>query len=444
MKTVYVGMSADLIHPGHLNILREAAKLGTVTVGLLTDAAIASYKRLPFMNYEQRKAIIESLRWVSAIVSQNTLDYTENLRLLKPDYVVHGDDWRTGVQQVTRNAVIATLNEYGGQLVEIPYTRGISSTQLNTALKEVGTTPEVRLNTLRRLIDAKPLVRVMEAHNGLTGLIVECQEYSEGRGTACFDAMWASSLTDSASRGKPDIEAIDLSTRLQSVNDIFEVTTKPLLFDGDTGGKPEHFKYTVRTLERLGVSAVIIEDKAGLKRNSLYNDSTGQNLADVDEFGYKISCGKRAQITEGFMIIARLEGLILGRGMDDTLDRAKAYLKAGADGIMIHSKDKNAGSVLEFCRRYRMEGLSAPLVAVPTTYSEVHESELIDGGVKIVIYANHFLRAAYPAMVNVAQCILRNGRAKEADELCMKIEDILKLTENSELAKGRTPGERGK
>ena len=425
--TVYVGMSADLIHPGHINILERAAELGEVTVGLLTDGAIASYKRLPHMTYEQRKTVVESLKAVKRVVPQETLDYVPNLRELQPDYVVHGDDWRTGVQRDTRQRVIDALHEWGGELVEVPYTEGISSTQLNESVKQIGTTPSVRLSRLRRLLDNKPLVRLLEAHNGLTGLIVETAQAQRDGLAVEFDGMWSSSLTDSTSRGKPDIEAVDISSRLQNVNDIFEVTTKPLVFDGDTGGKPEHFVFTVRSLERLGVSAVIIEDKEGLKRNSLFGTDVQQTQSSIEDFSTRIAIGKQAQITEDFMIIARLESLILEKGMDDAVTRAQAYIEAGADALMIHSRRKEPDEIFEFCKHAEDFPNRVPIVAVPSSYNQVSEQELADRGVNVVIYANHMLRAAYPNMRKVAETILTNGRSLEADPLLAPISEALAI-----------------
>ena len=425
--SVYVGMSADLIHPGHINILKHAAELGEVTVGLLTDAAIASYKRLPHMTYEQREAVVENLKGVSHVVEQETLDYVPNLERLEPDYVVHGDDWRTGVQQKTRQRVIEALAQWGGELVEIPYTQGISSTQLNASLRQIGTTPSVRLSRLRRLMEHKPIVRLMESHNGLTGLIVENTVVEQDGRKLEFDGMWSSSLTDSTSRGKPDIEAVDISSRLQIVNDIFEVTTKPLVFDGDTGGKPEHFSFTVRSLERLGASAVIIEDKEGLKRNSLFGTDVAQTQSTIEDFCTRLTIGKQAQITDDFMIIARIESLILDKGVDDAVERAEAYIDAGADAIMIHSRRKEPDEVFEFCARAEKFETQVPLVAVPSSYHQVSERELADRGINIVIYANHMLRAAYPQMVKVARTILEHGRALEAEPYLAPISEALAI-----------------
>lgn len=426
-KTVYVGMSADIIHPGHLNIIKEANKLGRVVVGVLTDEAIASYKRLPYLTYEQRALVVKNLKGVDEVIPQTTLDYCPNLEKIKPDYVVHGDDWKEGVQKETRQKVIDKLAEWGGKVIDIPYTQGISSTQLNSKLKEIGTTPEIRQKRLRRLIDAKPIVRICESHSGLTGLIIE-NTYVEVNGQKReFDGMWSSSLTDSTSKGKPDIEAVDLTTRLHDLNDALECTTKPVIFDGDTGGKIEHFVFTVRTLERLGISAVIIEDKIGLKKNSLFGTDAIQTQDTIEHFCEKIHAGKQAQIAHDFMIIARIESFIAGKGIADALERANAYIEAGADGIMIHSKDKSGEDIKAFCKELRKKHSSIPIVVVPTTYNHITEDELASWGVNVVIYANHMLRSAYPAMVNTAKSILTNGRSYEANDLCMPVKEILEL-----------------
>lgn len=427
MTTVYVGMSADLVHPGHLNIIGKARELGEVTIGLLTDAAIASYKRLPYMTFEQRRIVIENIRGVARVVPQETLDYEPNLRTYRPDFVVHGDDWKSGVQAKTRERVIGVLAEWGGELVEVPYTQGISSTALDQSVKEIGVTPTVRMQRFRRLLDVKPLVRLMEAHNGLTGLIVEHTNVATERGVREFDGMWLSSLTDSTAKGWPDIEAVDVTSRIRTVNDIVEVTTKPIVYDGDTGGKPEHFVFTVKTLERLGVSAVIIEDKIGLKKNSLFGTDAGQMQDSIESFSHRIAVGKKAQRTEEFMIIARIESLILGHDVEDALERAAAYIGAGADGIMIHSSQPTPDEVLAFCAEYRSFPKRVPLVVVPSTYNRIHESELEAAGVNIVIYANQLLRSAYPAMVATAESILEHGRSLESDEAMMPIKDILRL-----------------
>lgn len=423
-KKVYVGMSADLVHPGHMNILKIAATLGEVTVGLLTDKAIASYKRLPYMTYSQRKAVIENIKGVKEVIPQDTLDYRPNLELLKPDFVVHGDDWKEGVQAKTRQQVIDTLALWGGELIEPSYTDGISSTALNKSLKELGTTPDIRRKRLRRLIDSKEVVRIMETHNALSGLIVE---NIKANNRVEYDGMWSSSLTDSTSKGKPDIEAVDVTARINTINEIFEVTTKPLIYDADTGGIAEHFAFTVRTLERTGVSAVIIEDKTGLKKNSLFGTEVEQTQDSIENFCAKIKAGKKAQITDDFMVIARIESLILDKGMDDAITRAKAYIEAGADGIMIHSRQKSPNEILEFCKILRDYNENIPIVVVPTSFNQITAKELSQAGVNIVIYANHMLRAAYPGMKNVAKSILENDRSFEAEEQLLSIKEILDL-----------------
>ena len=427
-KNVYLAMSADIIHIGHLNIIKEAARHGNLTVGVLTDKAIASYKRLPFLTYETRSKTVESIKGVRAVISQHTLDYTHNLLKLKPDYVVHGDDWKTGVQSRVREKVINTIKDWGGEIIEPSYTDGISSTMLNASLKDIGTTPNVRLGKLRRLINAKSIVRILESHSGLTGLIIEKTSYLNEKGiNEEFDGMWSSSLTDSTSKGKPDIEQVDLTTRLQGINDMLESTTKPMIYDGDTGGKPEHFQFTVRTLERLGISAIIIEDKTGLKKNSLFGTAVPQTRDTIEDFSHKIRMGKSAQITDDFMIIARIESFILGDTLEDAIQRAHAYVDAGADGVMIHSKDKSGDDIKSFCLNFREKNTTTPIVVVPSSYNHIKEEELSKWGANIVIYANHLLRASFPSMQNVAKTILKNKRTSELDDTCMSIKDILEL-----------------
>jgi phosphoenolpyruvate mutase len=426
-KKVYVGMSADLIHPGHLNIIQKAAEMGSVMVGLLTDSAIASYKRLPYMSFDQRKLVVLSLKGVDQVVPQETLDYTANLRKYRPDFIVHGDDWKEGVQRETRARVINTMEEWGGKLVEVAYTTGISSTQLNKIIREVGTTPDLRRNKLRRLINAKPLSRFLEVHSGLTGLIVENVGLDEETGRSEFDGMWASSLTESTNKGKPDIEAVDFTSRTTTLNNILEVTTKPILYDADTGGRMEHFQFMVRTLERLGVSAAIIEDKVGLKKNSLLGTDVPQTQDSIKNFSKKIKAGKAAQVTDDFLIFARIESLILNAGMEDAITRAQSYLEAGADGIMIHSRQETPDEIFQFCSIYSKFNCKIPLVVVPSSYNQVREEELLNHGVNVVIYANHLLRAAYPAMLTAAKSILMNKRSKEIDHQLLPINAILDL-----------------
>lgn len=427
-KQVYVGMSADLIHPGHLNIIKHASSLGEVTVGLLTDAAIASYKRVPYLTFEQRLEIVENLKGVQRVVAQATLDYIPNLQKYRPDYVVHGDDWREGIQRETRQRVIDTLAEWGGKLSEVPYTVGISSTAMQRVLKELGTTPDIRRGRLRRLLNVKPLLRFLDTHNPLSGLIVEHTVFDTSTGGRReFDGMWGSSLTDATCKGKPDIEVVDVSARMTTLNEILEVTSKPIIYDGDTGGQVEHFVFTVRTLERLGVSAVIIEDKTGLKKNSLFGTDVPQTQDDIQSFSEKIRAGKMAQATDDFMIIARIESLILDKGVEDALQRAQAYLSAGADGIMIHSRRKSPEEIFDFCDRYAQLTNRKTLVAVPSSYNTVTEDELMARGVNIVIYANHLLRSAYPSMVDTAKSILKYQRSAECDANLLPIKDILEL-----------------
>ncbi|MFT7620063.1 MAG: phosphoenolpyruvate mutase [Planctomycetota bacterium] len=427
MPRVYLAMSADLVHPGHINIIRIARELGEVTVGLLTDEAIAKYKRLPFMTYDERYDVVAELKGVEHVIPQDTLDYVPNLKKLRPDIVVHGDDWRQGVQANTRERVIECLNEWGGKLVEPGYTPGISSTHLNEAARSIGTTPEIRMRQLSRLITSKPIVRVLEAHNGISATIVESAHVDHNGKRDEFDAVWVSSLTDSVSKGKPDIEYVDHTSRMVTIQDIMESSTKPIIVDGDSGGLNEHFSLTVRSFERLGVSAIVIEDKVGLKKNSLFGEGAGQVQAEKEEFALKIRAGKHAQVTDSFMVIARIESLVLGKGPADALARARCYIEAGADAILIHCKDKDPKELFAFCRVFKEFEIRAPLVVVPTAFDHVTEQELYDAGVNVVIYANHLLRAAYPAMSKAAESILENGRAEEASESCMPIRELLHL-----------------
>ena len=426
-KIVYIGLSCDLIHPGHINIINKANDLGTIVVGLLTDEAIASYKRVPFMTFEQRSIIVKNIKGVSRVIPQETLDYVPNLEKIKPDFVLHGDDWREGIQKETRLRVINALKQWGGELVEIPYTEGISSTNLHLAMKEIGTSPEVRMKSLKRMLKAKKIVRFLDIHNALSGLVIENASIDTINGKKEFDGMWASSLTSSTAKGKPDNEVVDVSERMAGLNEVIEVTTKPIIYDADTGGQPEHFSFTVKTLERLGVSAVIIEDKTGLKKNSLFGTDVEQTQDSIENFCHKIRTGVNAKISDDFMVIARIESLILDQGMDDAIERAEAYLEAGADGIMIHSRQKNPDEIFEFCKLYKKFPNRKALVVVPSSYSSVKESELIDHGANIVIYANQLLRSAYPAMVKTAISILENNRSKEADDNMMPIKEVLEL-----------------
>ncbi|MGP1593840.1 MAG: phosphoenolpyruvate mutase [Treponema sp.] len=426
-KIVYLGLTGDIIHPGIINIITEGAKYGRLIVGLLTDSAIVSHKRLPYLTYQQRKQVVENIKGVSEVVPQEEWSYVPNLLKIKPDVMIHGDDWKNGALSKIRDDVITAMSGWGGEVVEIPYTQGIDSSALAANMHQIGTTPEIRMKTLRRLLEVKPIVRIMEAHSGLSGLIIENLAIEKEDGIHRYDGMWSSSLTDSTSKGKPDIEAVDLTTRLQSLTDILECTTKPIIYDGDTGGKPEHFVFTVRTLERNGISAVIIEDKVGLKKNSLFGTEAKQELACVEDFCHKIAEGKKAQVTADFMIIARLESLIAGGTVDEALQRAFAYVKAGADGVMIHSKEKDGQDIKEFCQLFRKEYEKVPIVLVPTTYNQFTEKELAAWGANVIIYANHMLRASYPAMYKAAQTILEAERSLEVNDMCLSIKQILEL-----------------
>ncbi len=427
MSSVYIGMTIDILHHGHINVIEHARQHGDVMIGLLTDSAVADHKRLPYLTYEQRKKIIENIVGVTCVVPQEEWNCAPNLRRYRPDFMVHGSDWHEGPFAPYREKALAALAEYGGKLIEIPYTQEVSSQSLFSQLQGLGTTPDIRGKTLKRLLSAKPISRFIETHNPISALIAEHASVQVADKVRQFDGFWSSSLTDSTVRGKPDIEVLDISSRLSNVNDIFEVTTKPLLFDGDTGGKPEHFELNVRSMERLGISVVIIEDKKGLKKNSLFGTEVVQTQEDIEFFCDKIRAGRSARVGDDFMVFARIESLILDKGINDAIMRAQAYIGVGADGIMIHSRKNTADEIFEFARIFRKEFPYVPLVCAPTSYNIVTEDELAAHGFNMVIYANHFLRAAYPAMQRVADNILRNGCAAEIDSQLMPINEILKL-----------------
>ncbi len=429
MKQVYICFSTDIIHNGHLSILKKAAALGEVTVGILTDEVVASYKHYPLIPLDERITMFESLKYVSRVVVQESLDYTDVLKQLRPDIVVHGDDWLVGYQANIRAKVIETLKEWGGELVEFPYPHTPTEETLST-LDALLSLPETRRGRLRKLLAYKPCLSVCEAHNGITGLIVEKTAVDTPRGRKQFDAMWVSSLCDSTAKGKPDIELVDMTSRLRTLEEIMEVTTKPIILDGDTGGQIEHFVYNVQTLERMGISAIIIEDKKGLKKNSLFGTGAGQTQDTIEGFCAKIAAGKNAQKTRDFMIIARCESLILEQGLEDALARCHAYVHAGADGVMIHSKSKTPDEVYAFCDAFRAVDAKTPIIVVPTTYNGETEEQLAAHGINVVIHANHLIRSAFPAMQATARSILENGRSKEADALCMSIKEILTLLPN--------------
>lgn len=426
-RTVYMCFSTEYIHSGHMAIINKARRLGRLIVGVLSDEAVASFKRFPLIPFEERKALLENIAGVERVVVQNTLSYAENLRELKPNYVVHGNDWCEGFQKPIRQEVIDILAEYGGRLVEYPYSNNPKYKELDAAHRAEASMPDIRRGRLRKLINMKGLVTAMEAHSGITGLIVEKTTVLQDGKTYQFDAMWVSSLCDSTAKGKPDIELVDMTSRFRTIDDIMEVTTKPIIFDGDTGGMTEHFVYTVRTLERMGVSMIIIEDKTGLKKNSLFGTEVKQTQDSIENFCTKIQAGKHAQKTKEFMICARIESLILEQGMEDALTRGFAYSEAGADAIMIHSRKKDPTEIFEFVKKFREKNTTTPIVVVPTSFNTVTEQEFKDRGVNVVIYANQLTRTGFPAMQDAARTILENHRAKECDDKCMSIKEIITL-----------------
>ncbi len=427
MKTVYSVFCTDVIHDGHLNIIESAHKYGKVIIGALSDEALIRYNKFPTKNLKERIQLYESLDGVDQVIVQNSIMYDDVIKTLRPDYVVHGDNWKEGPESAIRDNVVKLLSEYGGKLIEVKYTYNPAIKKIDDQLKEKLAMPEYRRKRLRQLIEMCPVVKTIEAHSGLTGLIAEKTVVENNGKLDQFDAMWVSSLCDSTAKGKPDIELVDMSSRLRTIDDIMEVTTKPIILDGDTGGLTEHFVYNVRTLERMGVSAVIIEDKTGLKKNSLFGTEVQQTQASIEEFSAKISAGKQAQLTDDFMIIARIESLILERGMDDALNRAFAFVKAGADGIMIHSRKKEPDEILEFCDKFREQDKKTPIVVVPSSFNTITEDELTQHGVNIVIYANQLTRSAFPAMQQTAKDILKYHRAKEVDDRLMPIKQIITL-----------------
>tara|TARA_B100001248_G_scaffold233181_1_gene194548 strand:- start:7475 stop:8776 length:1302 start_codon:yes stop_codon:yes gene_type:complete len=426
-KKVYVSLIADLLHAGHINVLTQAAKYGEVIVGLLTPSAIQELNDTAYLKYQQRLEVIKNLKMVNDVIPQEDASYRKNLINLKPDFVVHGDDWVDSSQSKYRQEVIDLLKDWGGELIEVKYSKEISDKNLKNKLMKLGITTVNRLARLRQLIKNKPIVRILEAHNAISALIAENTSEERNGTLVSFDAVWSSSLTDSTAKGKPDIEAVDITSRLNSVHDIFEVTTLPMMFDADTGGRIEHFEFTVKSLERAGVSAVVIEDKTGLKKNSLFGNEVQQTQDTIENFCKKISHGKSAQISDDFMIIARIESLILDAGIEDALVRAEAYIKAGADGIMIHSRHKDPSEIKDFMKKFRAKDSNTPVVVVPTSFNSVTIEEFIQMNVNVVVTANHMLRAAYPAMLKVAKSVLKNGRSLEAEPDCMSIKEILEI-----------------
>lgn len=427
MKKVYMCFSTDIIHSGHISIIQKASELGEVYIGVLPNNVVAGYKRYPLIDIEERKKIIANIKGVKEVVEQKTLSYADNIRKFKPDYVVHGDDWKIGPQKEIRDEVISVLNEIGGELIEFPYGTDLHQTILDDYSKFQLSTPDMRRGRLKKALKNEGFLTAMEAHNGITGVLVENTKVNKGNTIKQFDAIWVSSLCDSTAKGKPDIELVDITSRVQTLNEIIEVTYKPIIFDGDTGGLPEHLAYNVRTLERLGISAIIIEDKVGLKKNSLFGTDVEQTQDSIENFSNKIHVAKQAQKTSDFMVIARIESLILEKGIDNALERAFAFVEAGADGIMIHSRKKEPDEIFEFIERFRSKNTGTPIVVVPTSFNKVTEAEFKERGANIVIYANHLTRSAFPAMKKVCEVILENGRSSEADDYCMSIKEILNI-----------------
>ena len=425
-KIVYVPLAVDILHSGHLNVIDKAKKYGKVVIGLLSDSAVAEYKNIPSLSYNERYRTVKSLKNVSKILKQDSWNYTKVLNSLKPDFFVHGDDWKTGIQKKTRQNVINLLKKNKGKLIEIPYTNNISSSSIKSNLIN-HLTPTTRVSILKRLLDSKKLVRVLESHSPLSGLIAENIKFEKKKKLEQFDAMWSSSLTDSSVKGKPDNQSLDFSSRFSGLGDILDVTTKPIIFDADNGGRLEHLTFTIRSLERLGVSAIMIEDKIGLKKNSLFKDQTGAEQDTIKDFCKKIELIKKTRSSKDFLIGARIESFILGKGLNDGLKRAKAYSEAGADIILIHSKEKNPKEIFSFSKIFNKTKHRKPLVSVPSTYSKTTESMLIKNGFKIVIYANHMLRAAYPAMENAARDILKNQRSFELESKISSVKEVINL-----------------
>ena len=426
-KTIYVPMAVDIIHSGHLNIINKAKKYGKIIIGLFTDTAIAEYKSLPLINYNQRLEIIKNIKGIYKIVKQDTWDYEKNLLQIKPNYLIHGDDWRVGVQKKTRQKVINILRKIKGKLIEIPYTKDISSSSIHNKLNISLKIKESRVSLLKRIIGAKDIVRLLESHNALTGIIIDKLKIEKKNKFLEFDGMWSSSLTDSAIRGKPDNQAVDFSTRFSGLSEILDVTTKPILFDADNGGRIEHISYTVRTLERLGVSGICIEDKIGTKKNSLFDNQSGSYQDDIKNFSKKINIARDSKVTNDFFIVARIESFILGKSLKNALKRANAYSEAGADAILIHSKEKKPNQIFQFAKVFKKSKFYKPMIAVPSTYSKTYEKELIKNGFKVVIYANQLLRAAYPQMLKTATQILKNGRAYDVEKSISSINEVLNL-----------------
>lgn len=427
MKVVYTCFCTDVIHEGHMNIICEAKKYGKVVVGVLSDEAAIRFNRFPVNTLEERVNMVKSIAEVDEVLIQDKIMYDEVIDKLHPDYVIHGDNWLEPPMLAIRNNVASLLKKYGGKIIDVPYTYSEEIRHIDAQVRERLSMPEYRRRRLRQLLQIRPIVKAIEVHSGLTGLIAEKTIVEHEGEIDQFDAMWISSLCDSTAKGKPDIELVDMTSRFRTIEDVMEVTTKPIIFDGDTGGLIEHFVYTVRSLERMGVSAIILEDKTGLKKNSLFGNEVKQTQDSIEHFCRKIAAGKKTQLTDDFMLIARIESLILEKGMEDALKRARAYVAAGADGIMIHSRKKDPQEILEFCDTFRKENEHTPIVVVPSSFNSITEGELAAHGVNIVIYANQLTRSAFPAMQQTAEDILKYHRAQEVDDRLMPIKEIITL-----------------
>jgi phosphoenolpyruvate mutase len=426
-KTVYVPLAADILHEGHLNILRIASGYGKVIVGLLTDAAIIQYKNLPFFDYDQRLKIVSNLKFVDQVIPQDSWDYKEILNSIKPNFFVHGDDWKVGVQSKIRLEVIKELKKWNGKLIEPKYFKKISKNYQKKTILQMGITPDQRKLKLKRLLKVRKIIRIVESHSALSSMIIENVNINKNGKSLEFDGIWSSSLTDSTLRGKPDNQSVDYSQRINSLNDTIDTSMKPIIFDGDNGGRLEHLLYLVKNLEKIGVSALVLEDKKGLKINSLFQDQSKSFQESIIEFSKKIKVAVNSRISKDFMIIARIESLILGKSIKDALYRAEKYSAAGADAIVIHSKEKTPKEIFEFAKLFKKSKFYKPMIAIPSTYSKTYEKELIKHDFKIVIYANHLLRASYKAMHETAKKILINKRTFEIEKNITPINEIISL-----------------
>jgi len=409
-KTVYVGMVGDMLHVGHINILKTAARLGRVTVGVLTDRAVVGYKRLPLLAFEDRVRVVESIADVAAVVPQKTLSYVENLRALRPDYVVHGDDWRYGDQvSRARAEVIATLGEWGGELVEVAYTKGISSTAIHRSGAADALFSGTRQGRLRRLLAAKPTLRIVEAHSGLSAKIAA--EVRGPDGATGFDAVWQSGLTDAIHRGKSDGGAVDRGRRLQAVEEILDAGPLPLIYDGRAAGRPETVFDLTRALDKAGVSALCLGDRSD-------PDRTGPEMSPAETVA-QIEAVRAACPTGAVMAISRIVVAAPGNGgsgaLDRALDRALALLEAGSDAVMFDSAADTAEPILDIAARLRRQRRDVPLFAAQSDRwgAPIHRFE--NAGIDAVVYETHLLRATVAPMRRAATALLAEGTGPAPD-----------------------------